>query len=97
MRELNEDTGIIEKWMKATCEICGDEVEFGFEEKKRKQLKKSEYEIRDGKHFLRIDGVFKEVELCKVNKRGMRDKFGEFLKVMPVIQTTLINYTHKTF
>jgi len=54
--------GYIYKHMEATCDNCGDIKEFGHKKTKYKKTK-AEYEIRDGKRFLKINGVFKEVGL----------------------------------
>ena len=89
--------------VQAICLACGEVVEFNAKPRKPEDLDKieacAEYEIRDGKHFLKIDGEFVEVEICKVNKKGQRDKSGKFMRVMPVIgnKITKIPYCHKTF
>ena len=67
------DNGTQNKWVVATCDICGNEVEFGHKNIKHHfEELKAEYEIRKGKRFLKIDGEFKEVYLKKLKKGAFR-------------------------
>ena len=72
----------------ATCRKCGSIVEFKAKPRKALDPNKIEacanYEIRDGKRFLEINGKFKEVDIFKVDKKGKIDPYGNFLRVMPV-------------
>lgn len=54
--------------IKATCDNCGNIVEFGYEKTKKKEEAKAEYSIRGDKRFLKIDGKFVEVCLKQVKK-----------------------------
>ena len=72
----------------AECVWCGVVVTFQAKPRKPVDPNKiealAEYEIRDGKHFLKLNGEFVEVELCKVNNKGQRDPRGKCLRVMPI-------------
>jgi hypothetical protein len=72
------ENNVRETWMEATCQVCGDIITFGHKQTKEKKTKpvKAEYEIKDGKHFLKIGRKFVEVGL-EYDKKGS-------LKVMPV-------------
>jgi DNA-directed RNA polymerase subunit RPC12/RpoP len=63
----------------AVCKSCGFKVEFNAKPRKpydpNRIGAKAEYEMRDGKMFLKIDGEFKEVDLYD---------FGKFWRVCPV-------------
>lgn len=83
-REIDEVKQIKIKWIVATCNLCGNEVEFGHKQTKLKPGLVAEYEIRNGKRFLKIDGIFREVDLFKVNKKGVKDSNGKFMRVLPV-------------
>lgn len=56
----------------ATCQICDNEIQF--EARKKKSIKPehlrpvAEYQIRNGKRFLKINGKFTEVYLNQDNK-----------------------------
>jgi len=82
-RDIDEVRKIKYKWITATCKMCGNEVEFGHKQSKLKPGIVAEYEIRGGKRFLKIEGKFVEVDLFKINKKGLKDPNGPYLKVMP--------------
>lgn len=66
--ERNFKTG--KKIITFSCR-CGNTFSFSEDFDKDKIEAVAEYEIRNGKRFLRIDGIFKEVEFKKV-KGGMQ-------------------------
>lgn len=90
-RDVNEKRGTYLKWAEATCKICGNEIEFGHKELglidrygKRRFSTKAEYEIRDGEHYLKIDGKFVKVGLFKIDKKGKKDINGKYMQVLPI-------------
>jgi len=64
-----------QKWTEAECKQCGTVIEFGFKKRKVSEGAVTKYEVRDGKRFLEIDGLFQEVGVYKL-KKG--------IKVMPI-------------
>jgi len=72
---FNDETRLVT----AVCNVCGNKVEFKAKPRKpydpNRVGAKAEYEMRDGKRFLKIDGEFKEVGLYN---------FGKFWRVCPV-------------
>lgn len=67
-----------EKFTRATCILCGNEVDFNFKKVQVNKIEaKAEYKIKDGKRFLKIDGEYKEVGLEKT-KKGF--------KIMPILE-----------
>jgi DNA polymerase II large subunit len=76
----------VDGWVKAECQICGNEVEFKVKkERTEEELRNwngpvAEYQIRNGKRFLKIDGTFQEVGLKKI---------GKSLQVVPIEKANL--------
>ena len=58
------DNGTQNKWIVATCNFCGEDVEFGHKNIPHHfGQEKAEYKIKKGKRYLKIEGKFKEVYL----------------------------------
>ena len=74
--------------VKATCLECGYAVEFKAKPRKpydpNKVGAEAHYKIIDGKRYLKIEGMFVEVDLVKVNNKGKEAENGKYLRVMPV-------------
>ena len=59
-----DDEGIGIKWVEATCQACGNVVEFGFKNIHMHFKKmKAQYKIKKGKRYLKIGKKYVEVYL----------------------------------
>lgn len=85
--EQPDGSHLRESYMTADCQSCGNQVEFGHEQKvMHTKEQKGKYLIRDGKHYWDAEDGSKlvEMDVFKINKKGRKDHSGKVMKVMAV-------------